>query len=93
MSKMGFSTFHDGYQSTNYVAPKSEYSKEEFESECAHEGWYKHGETKEGFCRWYPVAPEGCDIEGGCYSFCKEGKGAFPVWYNEITGKVEGESV
>lgn len=87
MNKMGFSTFTDGYTSTNHVAPKSEYSKEQFEYECTADQFYTYGETKEGFVRWYPRGKgEDNEFEGGCYSFCKEGRGSFAVWYNEITG-------
>lgn len=85
---MGFCTFHDeGHGAAlNYVAPKSTYSKEEFEAECEEmsDGYHQLGETKEGWCRYYPVSPEGIDIDGGCYSFCKEGRGAFAVWYKDL---------
>ncbi|WP_143767896.1 hypothetical protein [Paenibacillus glucanolyticus] len=88
MSKMGFVTFYDqGHGSPlNYVAPKSDYTTEEFIAECEEmsDGYYTLGEAKEAYCRWYPVAPEGIDLDEGCYSFCEPGKGAFPVWYCDI---------
>lgn len=35
--------------------------------------------------RWYPIAPEGCDFDGGCYSYCnREERGSFPVWVIEF---------
>lgn len=87
-SRMGFCTFHDeGHGAPlNYVAPKSTYTKEEFIAECEEmsDGYYELGEVKEAYCRWYPASPEGIDIDGGCYSFCEPGKGAFQVWYCDI---------
>ncbi|HIW33482.1 MAG TPA: hypothetical protein IAA29_11925 [Candidatus Paenibacillus intestinavium] len=88
MSNMGFSSFYEGGDGVIvcYVAPKSDYKKEDFFDTCVKEsdGYHELGEVKEGYCRWYPNAPEGIDLDGGCYSFCKEGKGAFPVWYVDI---------
>jgi hypothetical protein len=96
MSKMGICCFTDGgIHQTEFVAPKSDYpDAENFVKACAFEfdyqdedGNYKYQDklkvenVKEGYCRWYPVAPEGCDVDGGCYSFGKAGPGSFPVWY------------
>jgi hypothetical protein len=89
MAKMGFCLFTDGgAYTTDVVAPKSDYaSKEDFfkkaKAECDGFEWediIKLENVTEAYCRWYPVAPEGCDIKGGCYSFSKPGLGAFPVW-------------
>lgn len=86
MSNLGFGMWYEGGNPSCYAAPKKSYSLEEFDSECEVEadGYYDLSETREGFARWYPNAPEGIDTEGGCYSFCKEGKGAFPVWIKDV---------
>ncbi|MDF9412982.1 hypothetical protein E1B06_14955 [Brevibacillus laterosporus] len=93
MSKMGFCIFTDGSYATEVVAPKADCStKEEFlkeaHAECDGYDW-EHKLTieniQEGHCRYYPVAPEGCDFDGGCYSFSKQGSGAFPVWYISLS--------
>lgn len=92
MSKMGFCIFTDGYYATDVVAPKANYpTKEEFlkeaSSECDGYAWEDKvviENIEEGFCRWYPAAPEGLDFESGCYSFSKQGAGAFPVWFINI---------
>ncbi|CAM3707950.1 hypothetical protein COLU111180_04230 [Cohnella lubricantis] len=95
MPKMGICSFSDGgIHLTDFVAPKADYPDAEsfvkackFEFDYEEDGDLKYEEkikvenVKEGHCRWYPVAPEGCDIDGGCYSFSKPGPGAFPVWY------------
>lgn len=91
MSKMGFSVFTDGYFATDIVGTKEAYptiesflKEAEFEAYDTWEGKIKPENVREGYCRYYPIAPEGCDIEGGCYSFSKPGPGAFPVWYINI---------
>lgn len=83
---MGFGLWVEGGKPSCYVASKDRYTKEEFEKECAAEadGYLEVGETKEGYVRWYPTAPEGIDIDGGCYSFCSPGRGAFQVWYADV---------
>ncbi|MDQ0091641.1 hypothetical protein J2T12_005081 [Paenibacillus anaericanus] len=97
MSKMGFSVWNDWDNPCSYVAPKSSYTKEEFERNCEVEsdGYYRLGETEEKFARWYPVIPEDIclDGEGGCYGLCQQAKGAFPVWYKDIKPIKKGESV
>lgn len=93
MPKMGFCIFTDGARATDVVAPKSDFNTaEEFLEramlECDGYDWTNKltaENVREGFCRWYPVAPEGCEIDGGCYSFSKPGPGAFPVWYISLT--------
>lgn len=89
MSNMGFASFQDeGIGNVvSFVGPKSDYTKEEFIEKCKIESdcYYKYGEVQEGYCRYYPTAPEGIDIDGGCYGFCDEaGPGAFAVWYVDI---------
>lgn len=89
MSKMGFGMWTEGDTPSCYVAPKSEYAKDEFESECVHDadGYFELAETTEDHARWYPVSPEGIDREGGTYSFCKPGRGAFAVWVKDVKQK------
>lgn len=91
MSRMGFSVFTDGCYATDIVAPKSIYPTiEDFLKEAqieAYDDWadkIKAENVREGYCRYYRIPPEGCDFEGGCYSFSNQGKGAFPVWYINI---------
>lgn len=86
MSSMGFGMWCEGNTPSCYVAPKSKYSKEEFEEECKHDadGYFEFGETKEDHARFYPVAPEGIDRESGTYSFCQPGRGAFAVWVIDV---------
>ncbi|WP_338709201.1 hypothetical protein [Paenibacillus amylolyticus] len=90
MSKMGFGMWHDGGNPSCYVAPKKDYdSSDEFELECEREsdGFYEIGPAYERHARWFPVAPEGIDIDDGCYSFCSPGRGAFPVWVVDVKEK------
>ena len=86
MSKFSFGLWYECDMPACYVASKSKYSKEEFRNECEHDadGYYKFGEIKEKHARYFPVAPEGVDIDGGCYSFCNPGRGSFPVWCVDI---------
>lgn len=89
MYKMGLVAFLDLGIGTplNYVAPKAEYTKDDFEKECDAEadGYYSFGEVKEGWCKYYEEAPEGIDIDGGCFGFCnKAEQGAFEVWYVDL---------
>lgn len=95
MTKMGIICFHDGSYPTDFVAPMSDYpTKESFIEACQGEFDYyeEHQDkvtienVKEGHCRFYPVAPEGLEFDNGCYSFCGPGKGAFEVWYIELSG-------
>lgn len=88
MAKMGFCIFTDGYYSTDVVAPKSDYpTKEDFikeaVAECEGYEWEEKVSIEnitESFCRFFPAGVEGWEGNGGCYSFSKEGTGAFPVW-------------
>lgn len=92
MTKMGICLFADGYSITDFVAPKSKYPDvDSFIDACKGEFDWLYGEdiftaekVKEGYCRWYPVAPEGVDIEGGCYGFSRAGRGSFAVWYISV---------
>jgi len=93
VSKMGFSLFNDGSHTTDIVAPKSGYpTVEAFLKEAefeAYDDWadkIKPENVREGHCRFYPVIPDSCGLDGigGCYSFSGPGPGAFPVWYINI---------
>lgn len=80
-NKLDFCTFCDkGFGAPlHLVAPKNKYTKQEFQKECeseAAECEYVLGEVKEAHCRWF--------INEKLYSFCRPGKGAFPVWYCDI---------
>jgi hypothetical protein len=90
-AKLGFCLFSDGNFATDIVAPKSICAtKEDFLAECLteygedyHDKWagkIKLENITEAHCRYYPSGIEGMDWEGGCYSFGREGAGAFPVW-------------
>ncbi|MEK5417243.1 hypothetical protein BSK49_16475 [Paenibacillus odorifer] len=94
MSNMGFGIWCECDTRSCYVAPKLRYTKEEFEKEIAIEvdGCYELGETKELYARWYPVAPEGIDREGGTYAFCEPNRGSFPVWVADVKPLREGKS-
>jgi hypothetical protein len=93
-AKMGFGTFSDGYLTTDIVAPKSVYpTKESFIAECKAEygenyaDWsdkVKIENVVDAHCRYFPRGFEGWDQIGGCYSFTREGTGAFPVWRIEL---------
>jgi hypothetical protein len=97
MSKMGFAIFRDYETPTNYVAPKSSHSKEQFEEECKREadGYWSTKEVEEKFVRWFPRIPEEISLDSGfdegCWGFCKPGRGAFPVWSVEVEPLEEGE--
>ncbi|MFF2532306.1 hypothetical protein ACFVS2_25690 [Brevibacillus sp. NPDC058079] len=41
-------------------------------------------DVKESHCRFYPILPEGFDIQSG-YTFCEPGKGAFGVYYIDFS--------
>jgi len=87
MSNMGFGMWHECGTPSCYVSPKSNYkNQEDFREECELEsdGFYAIGIIRQGYARWFPVAPEGMDIEGGTYSFCSPGRGAFPVWVADV---------
>jgi len=88
---MGFGMWCEGDTPSCYVGPKSNYTKEEFEKECEQDadGYFEFFDTKEAYARFYPVAPEGIDREGGTYSFCNSGRGAFPVWVRDVKPKKE----
>jgi hypothetical protein len=81
-------TFSDGSYATDIVAPKSKYTtKEEFLGACAAEEYtdqwpdkVKIENVNEAYCRFFPAGIEGWEGDSGCYSFCKQGVGAFPVW-------------
>lgn len=80
-NNLDFCTFYDeGHGAPlSLVAPKSKYTKEKFLEYCnaeAAEYDYVLGEVKEAHCKWF--------VNEGFYSFCKPGKGAFPVWYCDI---------
>lgn len=90
-ARLDICTLSDGYNATDIVAPKSKYpTKEDFIKECmveeyteSYNNWadkVKIENVKESYCRYFPSGIEGWDNDGGCYSFCKEGTGAFPVW-------------
>lgn len=90
MSNMGFGMWHDGGNPSCYVAPKADYdSSEDFKEECIAEsdGFYEIGPVRERYARWFPVAPEGIDIDGGCYAFCSAGRGSFAVWVADVKEK------
>lgn len=94
MSKMGFGLWTEGDNPSCFVGPKSEYTKEEFEKESVMEadGYYELGETKELYARWYPIAPEGIEREGGTYAFCEPKRGSFPVWVSDVKPIRQGKS-
>jgi hypothetical protein len=85
--------WYEGDTPSCYVAPISRYTKEEFEQECRHDadGYFEFGETKEDHARWYPIAPEGIDREGGTYGFGQPGRGAVAVWVKYVKPK-KGEA-
>ena len=90
-NRFDFCFFYSGPRVTDIVAPKSKFTKEEFLETALFESegydWNEEVRAKnvrEGYVRWYPIPPEGCEAEGGCYSFGKSGRGAIPVWYIRI---------
>jgi hypothetical protein len=93
-TKLDICTFSDGCTTTDIVAPKSKYpTKEDFIRECAAEEYdngcsysdkVKLENVTESYCRYFPKGIEDGDFPDGCYSFCKAGVGAFPIWRIEI---------
>jgi hypothetical protein len=89
MSKMGFCAFHDEGVGAplNFVAPKKNYTKEQFHTECIEyaDGFHTLSEVKEGYCRYNPPAGDlTSDRPNGYYTFSEEGRGSFPVWYVDV---------
>ena len=94
MSKFDYFNFSDGSWDVEFVVHAKKFTKDEvlelFIVENKHlfnEGYRKPNvdDIVEKTVRWYPIAPEGCDFEDGCYSYCKKGeRGSFPVWTIEF---------
>ena len=94
MSKFDYMNFTDGSWYIEFVVHAKKFSKREaidlfmIENEnLFSEGYRKPtiDDVVERTVRWYPIAPEGCDFDGGCYSYCnREERGSFPVWVIEF---------
>lgn len=94
LSRFDYMNFTDGSWDFEFVAHAKKFSKIEtlnlFMIENEHlfsEGCRKPtiDDVKEATVRWYPIAPDDCDLEGGCYSYCKRNeRGSFPVWIIEF---------
>lgn len=96
MSKFDYMNFTDGSWNVEFVAHAKKFSRigtlNLFMIENEHlfsEGYRKPTiqDIRERTVRWHPIAPEDCDLEGGCYSYCnRRERGSFPVWVIEFDG-------